>query len=202
MVKESVNLLELLRKQAAGGDLDFLREAVAVLAEAVMPRSPRGGRWLRRRSETPPHPAQWLATALGHTRRHHRVAYPEAPPGPFPALLEPRRRAERALSPGPAGVRRGRRPAADEYARQLRGHLQEPGLEDLAVHRRHSFLERPDGGPTATSGSSHPAGARGGPHRPGQRRGRHRLSTPTQARGAGRVDVGTALPRTRHRTQT
>ena len=36
MVKESVDLLELLRKQAAGGDLDFLREAVAVLAEAVM----------------------------------------------------------------------------------------------------------------------------------------------------------------------
>ena len=36
MVRESVNLLELLRKQAAGGDLDFLREAVAVLAEAVM----------------------------------------------------------------------------------------------------------------------------------------------------------------------
>ena len=36
MVNGSVNLLELLRKQAAGGDLDFLREAVAVLAEAVM----------------------------------------------------------------------------------------------------------------------------------------------------------------------
>ena len=36
MVRESVDLLELLRKQAAGGDLDFLREAVAVLAEAVM----------------------------------------------------------------------------------------------------------------------------------------------------------------------
>ena len=36
MVRESVGLLELLRKQAAGGDLDFLREAVAVLAEAVM----------------------------------------------------------------------------------------------------------------------------------------------------------------------
>ena len=33
---ESVDLLELLRKQADGGDLDFLREAVAVLAEAVM----------------------------------------------------------------------------------------------------------------------------------------------------------------------
>ena len=36
MVKESVDLLELLRKQTDGADLDFLREAVAVLAEAVM----------------------------------------------------------------------------------------------------------------------------------------------------------------------
>ena len=36
MVRESVNLLELLRKQASDGDLDFLREAVAVLADAVM----------------------------------------------------------------------------------------------------------------------------------------------------------------------
>ena len=36
MVRESVDVLELLRKQASGADLDFLREAVAVLAEAVM----------------------------------------------------------------------------------------------------------------------------------------------------------------------
>ena len=36
MATERVDLLELLRKRADGGDLDFLREAVAVLAEAVM----------------------------------------------------------------------------------------------------------------------------------------------------------------------
>ena len=36
MVKESVDLPELLHKQAGGGDLDFLREAVAVLAQAAM----------------------------------------------------------------------------------------------------------------------------------------------------------------------
>ena len=36
MVRQSVDWLELLRKQAAGGDIDFLREAVAVLAAAVM----------------------------------------------------------------------------------------------------------------------------------------------------------------------
>ena len=34
MVEASVDLLGLLRKQAADADLDFLREAVAVLAEA------------------------------------------------------------------------------------------------------------------------------------------------------------------------
>ena len=58
MVRESVNLLELLRRQAAGGDLDFLRQAVALLAEAVMeaevaaPRpggTPSGGGHTRRR---------------------------------------------------------------------------------------------------------------------------------------------------------
>lgn len=36
MVKESVDLLGLLRKRAADADLDFLREAVTVLAEALM----------------------------------------------------------------------------------------------------------------------------------------------------------------------
>ena len=36
MVSARLDLFELLRKQAAGGDLDIRREAVAVLAEAVM----------------------------------------------------------------------------------------------------------------------------------------------------------------------
>ena len=36
MVKESVDLLGLLCKRAADADLDFLREAVTVLAEALM----------------------------------------------------------------------------------------------------------------------------------------------------------------------
>ena len=96
MVRESVNLLELLRKQAAGGDLDFLREAVAVLAEAVMEaevaaqigaghgeRSPE--RITRRR--------RW-DTRAGSIE----LQIPKLRQGSyFPALLEPRRRAERAL---------------------------------------------------------------------------------------------------------
>jgi transposase-like protein len=36
VVEETVDLLGVLRKRAADVDLDFLREAVAVLAEALM----------------------------------------------------------------------------------------------------------------------------------------------------------------------
>ena len=101
MVKESVDLLELLRKQAAGGDLDFLREAVAVLAEAVMEaevaeqagaaygeRSPE--RITRRNGYRP---RRW-DTRAGSIE----LQIPKLRQGSyFPALLEPRRRAERAL---------------------------------------------------------------------------------------------------------
>ena len=101
MVRESVDLLELLRKQAAGGDLDFLREAVAVLAEAVMEaevtaqigatygeRSPE--RVTRRNGYRP---RRW-DTRAGSIE----LQIPKLRQGSyFPALLEPRRRAERAL---------------------------------------------------------------------------------------------------------
>ena len=139
MVKESVNLLELLRKQAAGGDLDFLREAVAVLAEAVMEAevAAQVGAGYGERSETRlTRRNGYRHTALGHTRRHHRVAYPEAAPGqllPGSARAAPTRGAGPARR-GPARVRRGRldppRRRPRTFAR-LRGHLQEPGLEDL-----------------------------------------------------------------------
>ena len=101
MVKESVNLLELLRKQAAGGDLDFLREAVAVLAEAVMEAevSAQVGAGYGERSETRLtrrngyRPRRW-DTRAGSIE----LQIPKLRQGSyFPALLEPRRRAERAL---------------------------------------------------------------------------------------------------------
>ena len=101
MVRESVDLLELLRKQAAGGDLDFLREAVAVLAEAVMEaevaaqigaghgeRSPERTTWRHGYR-----PRRW-DTRAGSIE----LQIPKLRQGSyFPALLEPRRRAERAL---------------------------------------------------------------------------------------------------------
>ena len=36
MARESMNLLELLRKRGMGGDMDFLREALGVLVEGIM----------------------------------------------------------------------------------------------------------------------------------------------------------------------
>ena len=101
MVKESVDLLELLRKQADGADLDFLREAVAVLAQAVMDAevSAQVGAGYGERSETRLtrrngyRPRRW-DTRAGSIE----LQIPKLRQGSyFPALLEPRRRAERAL---------------------------------------------------------------------------------------------------------
>ena len=101
MVKESVDLLKLLRKQTAGGDLDFLREAVAVLAQAVMEAevSEQIGAAHGERSETRLtrrngyRPRRW-DTRVGTIG----LEIPKLREGSyFPSLLEPRRRSERAL---------------------------------------------------------------------------------------------------------
>ena len=44
MVKDSMDLLELLRNRGVDGDVDFLREVLRVLMDAIMdaPRSQRG----------------------------------------------------------------------------------------------------------------------------------------------------------------
>ena len=101
MVTESADVLELLRKQASGADIDFLREAVAVLAEAVMDRevSAQVGAGYGERSEMRTirrngyRPRRW-DTRVGSID----LQIPKLRQGSyFPALLEPRRRAERAL---------------------------------------------------------------------------------------------------------
>ncbi len=101
MVKESVDLLELLRKQADGADLDFLREAVAVLAQAVMDAevSAQIGAAHGERSETRLtrrngyRPRRW-DTRVGTIE----LGIPKLREGSyFPSLIEPRRRSERAL---------------------------------------------------------------------------------------------------------
>ena len=152
------NLLELLRKQAAGGDLDFLRGAVAVLAEAVMEAevaaqigAGHGERSTERTTwRNGYRPRRW-DTRAGSIE----LQIPKLRQGSyFPALLDTPGRRPRALA-------------------RLRGHLQEPGLEDLrrARHRRHELpraAARRRSVPLPLARRAHPAGARGGPHRPGQ----------------------------------
>ena len=101
MARESVDLLELLRKQAEEGDLDFLREAVAALAAAVMDAevTEQVGAGYGERSEAR------LTRRNGYRARRWDtragsidLQIPKLRQGSyFPALLEPRRRAERAL---------------------------------------------------------------------------------------------------------
>src|SRR5690606_32120923 len=101
VVKESVDLLGLLRKQATEADLDFLREAVAVLAEALMDAevslqigAEYGERTPTRTTQRNGYrPRRW-DTRVGTVE----LAIPKLREGSyFPALLEPRRRSERAL---------------------------------------------------------------------------------------------------------
>ena len=95
----------------------------------------------------------------------------------FPALLEPRRRAERALlavvqQAYVEGVSTRR---VDDLVRSLgcEGISQEPGVEDLRrARRRRRELPRAAARrrsvPLPLARRAHPAGARGGPHRAGQ----------------------------------
>ena len=95
-------VLETVRKAIADGDVDFLREGVRVLAHAVMEAEvteltgvPRGER----------NPEQRLTSRNGYRERRWdtrvgtlNLSIPRVRDGSyFPSLLEPRRRAERAL---------------------------------------------------------------------------------------------------------
>ena len=101
MVKQRMDLLELVRNQAEDADLDFLREAMGVLVQAIMEaevavrsgaehgeRSP--GRLTQRNGYRP---RPW-DTRVGTLE----LQIPPVREGSyFPTLLEPRRRSERAL---------------------------------------------------------------------------------------------------------
>lgn len=102
MAEDRMALLEMLRKATADGDRDFLREGVRVLAEAVMEAEvseltglPKGERDPQRR----------LTHRNGYRDRRWDtrvgtidLAVPRVRDGSYlPSLLEPRRRAERAL---------------------------------------------------------------------------------------------------------
>ena len=101
MVKESIDVLGLLRKRGVEGDVDFLREAMAVLVQAIMEAEvteqvgadygERAPERLTQRNGYRPRPWDTRVGTLG-------LRIPKLREGSyFPSLLEPRRRSERAL---------------------------------------------------------------------------------------------------------
>lgn len=102
MAEDRMAVLETVRKAISDGDVDFLREGVRVLAEAVMEAEvteltgvPHGGRDPEhRRTRRNGYRERRWDTRVGSVE----LAIPRVRDGSyFPSLLEPRRRAERAL---------------------------------------------------------------------------------------------------------
>ena len=102
MADASMNLLETLRKVGADGDVDLLREGVRILAEAIMEAEVSE---LTGAAKGQRDPARRLTHRNGYRERRWdtrvgsvALAIPRVRDGSyFPSLLEPRRRAERAL---------------------------------------------------------------------------------------------------------
>ena len=101
MVKDSIDVLGLLRKRGLEGDVDFLREALAVLVQAIMEAEvtervgagygERAPERLTQRNGYRPRAWDTRVGTLG-------LRIPKLREGSyFPSLLEPRRRSERAL---------------------------------------------------------------------------------------------------------
>ena len=101
MVKEKMDLLELLRKGGMDGDVDFLREALRVLVEGIMDAevsarigAEYGERSPERVTQRNGYRSRAWDTRVGTMELH----IPKLREGSyFPSLLEPRRRSERAL---------------------------------------------------------------------------------------------------------
>ena len=101
MVKERMDLLELLRKGGMDGDVDFLREALRVLVEGIMDAevssrigAEYGERSPERVTQRNGYRSRAWDTRVGTMDLH----IPKLREGSyFPSLLESRRRSERAL---------------------------------------------------------------------------------------------------------
>src|SRR3990170_327145 len=109
MATDRMALLEQLGKAAAGGDVDFLRSAVKTMAEALMELEVAAKLGADPHERTPDR----LGYRNGHRSRDWdtragtiELDIPRTRQGPdFPGwLLEPRRRAERALVSGVPGA--------------------------------------------------------------------------------------------------
>jgi transposase-like protein len=101
MVKDSMDLLELLRKRGEDGDVDFLREALQVLVEGIMDAevSARiGAEYGERSPDRLTHRNGYRTRAWDTRVGTMDLRIPKLRDGSyFPSLLEPRRRSERAL---------------------------------------------------------------------------------------------------------
>ena len=101
MVKESMDLLELLRKRGLDGDVDFLREALRVLMDAIMDAevSARiGAEHGERSPDRLTHRNGYRSRAWDTRVGTMELRIPKLREGSyFPSLLEPRRRSEKAL---------------------------------------------------------------------------------------------------------
>ena len=101
MVKQRMDLLELLRKRGMDGDVDFLREALRVLVDGIMDAevsaqigAEHGERNSERRTYRNGYRNRTWDTRVGTMELH----IPKLREGSyFPSLLEPRRRSEKAL---------------------------------------------------------------------------------------------------------
>ena len=101
MVKERMDLLELLRKGGMDGDVDFLREALRVLVEGIMDAevsSRIGAEYGKRSPERVTQRNGYRSRAWDTRVGTMDLHMPKLREGSyFPSLLEPRRRSERAL---------------------------------------------------------------------------------------------------------
>ena len=101
MVKERMDLLELLRKRGVDGDVDFLREALRVLVEESMEAAVSlrtGAGYGARGPERVTRRNGYRSRAWDSRVGTMELQIPKLREGSyFPSLLEPRRRSERAL---------------------------------------------------------------------------------------------------------
>jgi len=101
MAKNSMDLLELLRKRGMDGDVDFLREALQVLVEGIMDAevsSQIGAQHGERNPERLTHRNGYRSRDWDTRVGTMELRIPKIREGSyFPSLLEPRRRSEKAL---------------------------------------------------------------------------------------------------------
>ena len=131
MVKQRMDLLELLRKRGMDGDVDLLREALRVLVDGIMDAEVSaqiGAEHGERSPERVNLPQRVPQPHLGHPGGHHGVAHSQA--------------AGRQLLPQPAGTTAAQResPAGRHPASLPFGRLR-TGVEGVSTRRVDDLIQ-------------------------------------------------------------